>query len=63
MSTEKNLKENEDQCTLCGVSVSATVSNTLNTEVTTDTTIWSGGWVTDNFETYYLDKDMVKHYR
>lgn len=52
-----------DKCTLSSVRGSATVSNISNKETTTDTTIWNGGWVTDNFETYYLDKNMVKHYR
>lgn len=29
---------------------------------TTSAVIWNGGYVTDNFGSYYLDKDMVKHY-
>lgn len=47
---------------LANVSGSA-VNNSLTKETTTDTTIWRGGWVTDNFETYYLDENRVKHYR
>jgi len=58
---KKSKKVNNEKCTLSGVSFSATSSNTLTKQVSTGTTIWSGGWVTDNFETYYLDKDMVKH--
>ncbi len=58
-----NKKKETDKCTLSVVSGSATISNISTKETTADTTICSGGWVTDNFETYYLDKNMVKHYR
>jgi len=36
-----------------------TTNGRLSTN-STSTTIWKGGWVTDNFETYYLDENMVK---
>ena len=36
------------------------ISNFI-TNTSSDITIRNGGWVTDNYETYYLDKDMVKH--
>ena len=62
MKKSKGLSE-EKEFTINGVSCSATISNVSTKETTTDTVIWSGGWVTDNFKTYYLDKDMVKHYR
>ena len=62
MGKSKGLNEKK-QFDINGVSVSATISNISSKETSTDTTIWSGGWVTDNFETYYLDKDMVKRYR
>jgi hypothetical protein len=29
-------------------------------EVTSSATTWRGGWVTDNFSTYYLDENMCK---
>jgi hypothetical protein len=54
-----NKKKETDKCTLSGVSGSATISNISTKETTADITICSGGWVTDNFETYYLDKNMV----
>jgi hypothetical protein len=39
------------------------ITNSLITDkTTTDTTIWKGGYVTDNFHSYYLDENMVKHY-
>ena len=47
-----NNNKETDKCTLCGVI--ATINN-ISTKETTGTTIWSGGWITDNFETYYLD--------
>lgn len=62
MKKSKGLTEKKE-FTINGVSGSATISNISTKETNTDTTIWGGGWVTDNFETYYLDKDMVKHYR
>ena len=48
---------------LSGVSGSASTSCLSTNETTTSTTIWKGGWVSDNFSTYYLDENMVKHYR
>ena len=45
------------------VSGSASISCLSTNETTTSTTIWKGGWVSDNFSTYYLDENMVKHYR
>ena len=45
------------------VRVSATTSSITTDKTTTDTTIWKGGYVTDNFHSYYLDENMVKHYR
>lgn len=44
------------------VSGSATTSSIITGKTTTDTTIWKGGYVTDNFHSYYLDENMVKHY-
>jgi hypothetical protein len=48
---------------LFGVSGSASTSCLSTNETTTSTTIWKGGWVSDNFSTYYLDENMIKHYR
>jgi hypothetical protein len=39
-----------------------TTTNTKLNDTSSGSTMWNGGWVTDNFETYYLDKDMVKRY-
>tara|TARA_R110000787_G_scaffold284958_2_gene399394 strand:- start:422 stop:640 length:219 start_codon:yes stop_codon:yes gene_type:complete len=43
------------------------INNTTSAEtinnVTTDTTTIKAGWYSDNFNTYYLDDDGVKHYR
>lgn len=45
------------------VSGSVTTSSITTDKTTTDTAIWKGGYVTDNFHSYYLDENMVKHYR
>lgn len=41
---------------------SIVTSGKINEGTTTNTMIWKGGWVTDNFNTYYLDENMIKHY-
>jgi hypothetical protein len=47
-----------------GNEIKTDVSDSVTTEkTTTDTTIWKGDYVTDNFYSYYLDENMVKHYR
>ena len=58
------------QLILSGVSGSVDltgINNTTSAEtinnVTTDTTTIKAGWYSDNFNTYYLDDDGVKHYR
>lgn len=46
------------------ISCSGSISNTSSISVdsvSTSTTIWKGGWVSDNFSTYYLDENRVKH--
>ena len=48
---------------IASVSGSATTSSITTDKTTTDTTIWKGGYVTDNFYSYYLDENMVKHCR
>jgi hypothetical protein len=48
---------------IANVSGSATTSSLVTGNISTDTTIWRGGYVTDNFHSYYLDENMVKHYR
>ena len=59
---KKNIKKGNYKCTLSGVSGSATIiSNITNKTTSTDVT-WKGGWATDNFGTYYLDENNVKHY-
>ena len=47
---------------IADVSGSATTSSITTDKTTTDTTIWKGGYVSDNFHSYYLDENMVKHY-
>ena len=48
---------------IASVSGSTTTSGIITNITTTNTTIWRGGYVTDNFRSYYLDENMVKHYR
>ena len=48
---------------IASVSGSATTSSITIGKTTTDTITWKGGYVTDNFHSYYLDENMVKHYR
>jgi len=70
MSKELN-KENKDKALhIGGVSGSVDLTGTNNTtsaetigNATTDTTTIKAGWFSDNFNTYYLDDDGVKHYR
>lgn len=57
------LEEQAEQLRKQAVSGSASTSCLSTNETTTSTTIWKGGWVSDNFSTYYLDENMVKHYR
>lgn len=46
---------------ITGNSNTVTQTNTLTTSVSTPNTIWKGGWVTDNWSTYYLDENMNRH--
>lgn len=46
---------------LTGINNTTIVETIGNT--TTDTTTIKAGWYSDNFNTYYLDDDGVKHYR
>ena len=43
------------------------MNNTNSTAIigntTTDTTMMKVGWYSDNYSTYYLDENGVKHYR
>ena len=48
---------------IASVSGIATTSGIITDKTTTSTTIWRGGYVTDNFGSYYLDENMVKHCR
>ena len=71
MNTEKTPLEVQTQPSCLGDvsgSVDLTGMNNTNSMViigktTTDTTIMKAGWYSDNFSTYYLDEDGVKHYR
>lgn len=50
--------------TVGSISCSGSISNTTSISVdslSTSTTIWKGGWVSDNFSSYYLDDNGVKH--
>lgn len=71
MKKEQNLQEPPKQAlnipVVCG-SVDLTGINSTNSIVTlgnttTDTTMIKAGWYSDNFNTYYLDENGVKHYR
>ena len=71
MKTQKSkFKTPKQQLNIPVVSGSVDLTGTIETtsavcigKTTTDTTIWKGGYVTDNFHSYYLDENMVKHYR
>ena len=67
----KNSKQAETQAlNIPVVSGSVDLTGTNNTDsittignTTTDTTMVKAGWYSDNFRTYYLDENGVKHYR
>ena len=67
----KNSKQAETQAlNIPVVSGSVNLTGTNNTNsittignTTTDTTMMKAGWYGDNFRTYYLDENGVKHYR
>ena len=67
----KNSKQAEKQALNIPVvsgSVDLTGMNNTNStaiigNTTTDTTTMKAGWYSDNFSTYYLDENGVKHYR
>ena len=67
----KNSKQAETQALNIPVvsgSVDLTGANNTNSittigNTTTDTTMMKAGWYSDNFRTYYLDENGVKHYR
>ena len=62
----KNSKQAETQALNIPVvsgSVDLTGTNNTNSITTTDTTMMKAGWYSDNFRTYYLDENGVKHYR
>jgi hypothetical protein len=40
--------------------ISSTNINNINALTSSSCSVWNGGWVTSNYETYYLDKDMIK---
>ena len=71
MKTQKSkLKTQNQQLDIPVVSGSVDLTGTNNTNsiatlgnTTTDTTMMKAGWYSDNFSTYYLDEDGVKHYR
>ena len=66
----KNSKQAETQAlNIPVVSGSVDLTGTNNTDsittignTTTDTTMMKAGWYSDNFRTYYLDENGVKHY-
>ena len=71
MKTDKSkIETQKQQLDIPVVSGSVDLTGTIETtsavcigKTTTNTTIWRGGYVTDNFRSYYLDENMVKHYR
>lgn len=55
--------KNESLISISSGNVVTTSVHTIHTdEITSSTTMWKGGYVTDNFRSYYLDENMVKHY-
>jgi len=71
MKKQKKLQTAETQAlNIPVVSGSVDLIGTNNTtsietigNTTTDTTKIKAGWYSDNFNTYYLDDDGIKHYR
>jgi hypothetical protein len=63
MSKKKTKLQEQTNSPLLIASGSATASSIITGKTTTNTTIWKGGYVTDNFHSYYLDENMVKHFR
>lgn len=66
----KNNNKETKQCNLHSVSGGVDLTGTNNitsvetfNNTTTDTTKMKAGWYSDNFNTYYLDDNGVKHYR
>ena len=43
--------------------INSTNSTAIIGNTTTNTTMMKAGWYSDNFSTYYLDDNGVKHYR
>ena len=70
MKEAENLQTAETQALNIPVvsgSVDLTGKNNTNSasiigNTTTDTTMMKAGWYSDNFNTYYLDENGVKHY-
>ena len=70
MKKEHNSQTAETQAlNIPVVSGSVDLTGTNNTNsittignTTTDTTMMKAGWYSDNFRTYYLDENGVKHY-
>ena len=69
MSKEQNLEDKDKALHIGGVSGSVDLTGTNTTisvvtigNATTDTTTIKSGWYSDNFNTYYLDDNGVKHY-
>ena len=70
MSKEQNKQAENKALHIGSVSGSVDLTGTNNTtsmetigNTTNDTTTIKAGWYSDNFRTYYLDDDGVKHYR
>ena len=57
----KNKKEKDISKLQLTGKIGVSTTNVALINLTSSTTVWRGGWVTDNFSTYYLDGDMVKH--
>lgn len=52
-------KQSSDKSVLTG---NVTIAHGVSNGGTSDSTVWRGGYVTDNYGSYYLDENMVKHY-
>lgn len=66
MKTKKQAEKldiSSNKLLLSGVSGSAAISGIITDKTTTSTSIWKGGYVSDNFHSYYLDENMVKLFR
>lgn len=50
----------KERVNLCNIIGNTTTGGAWIDSTTPSVTTWQGGWVTDNFETYYLDENFKR---